>query len=136
MTNIILSIIGFLLGGSFLGFIEFLIHRHDEKNDRVGVIMKRLDELEKQIDTRFNTLDEDRERDRAIQARVRVLRFGDELRIGMDHSKETFDQNNEDIDTYERYCATHPNFKNNKTIATVEYTKRIYAERLEKNDFI
>lgn len=136
MTQIILPLLGFLLGGSFLGFIEFLIHRHDDKKDKLGQLMKRIDDLEKKMEDRFNILDEDAKKDRAIQARVRLLRFGDELRTGVNHSKESFDQNNEDIDTYEDYCESHPKFKNNKTVATVEYTKRIYAERLEKNDFI
>ena len=136
MTQILLPLLGFLLGGSFLGFIEFLIHRHDDKKDKLGQLMKRIDDLEKKMEDRFNILDEGAKKDRAIQARVRLLRFGDELRTGVNHSKESFDQNNEDIDTYEDYCSGHPKFRNNKTVATVEYTKRIYAERLEKNDFI
>ena len=136
MNQILLTLISFLLGGSFLGFIEFLIHRHDNKKDKMKKVMDRLDALEANMNAKFTALDEDAKRDRTIQARVRILRFGDELRLGMQHSKEAFDQNNEDIDTYEKYCESHPEFKNNRTVATVEFTKHIYNERLERNDFL
>lgn len=136
MTQILLPLLGFLLGGSFLGFIEFLIHRHDDKKDKLGQLMKRIDDLEKKMEDRFNILDEDAKKDRAIQARVRLLRFGDEVRQGMNHSKDSFDQCLGDTDLYEKYCSAHPEFLNNKTATTVEYIKRIYAERLEKNDFV
>lgn len=76
-----------------------------------------------------------RERD-AVNARVRILRFGDECRLGVEHSKDYFDQIEADITTYENYCREHPDFKNNMTALTIAYINKIFARCLEKNDFL
>lgn len=36
------TVIGFLLGGSFLGFVEFLLRRYDNKHDRFENIVKEI----------------------------------------------------------------------------------------------
>ena len=130
--DIILSVLGFLLGGSFLGFIEFMIHRKDEHNHRFEEIEKSI----KQIGARLDAMDAKADEREAINSRIRILRFGDDIRQGMLHSKDSFDQTLLDVDVYDDYCANHPEFLNNRTATTVEYIKRVYAERLEKNDFI
>jgi hypothetical protein len=130
--QILLSIVGFLLGGSFLGFIEFLIHRKDEHNKRYDELTKSIKDLAARLD-RMEAKGDERE---AVHSRIRILRFGDEVRQGMAHSKDSFDQCLIDTDLYENFCAANPNFLNNKTATTVEYIKRVYAERLEKNDFV
>lgn len=76
------------------------------------------------------------EKDQAVIARVRILRFGDELSRGLRHSEENFEQVLSDIDAYEHYCNAHPEFKNNQTITTTKLIKECYKERLEKRDFI
>lgn len=72
----------------------------------------------------------------AICCRVRILRFGDEVLHGVFHSKDHFDQVLSDITTYENYCDTHKDFKNNMTALTCKRIKEVYDERLEKNDFL
>lgn len=76
------------------------------------------------------------ERDQAIVARVRILRFGDEIMHDIRHSKESFEQVLSDIDDYERYCLAHPEFRNNQTVETTKLIKEKFKKRLEKNDFI
>lgn len=76
------------------------------------------------------------ERDQAVLARVRILRFGDEVSRGMKHSEENFEQVLSDIDAYEHYCQIHPEFRNNQTVTTTKLIKENYKERLEKRDFI
>ena len=71
-----------------------------------------------------------------ICCRVRILRFGDEVLHGVFHSKDHFDQVLSDITTYENYCDTHKDFKNNMTALTCKRIKEVYDERLEKNDFL
>ena len=78
--------------------------------DKVSEMEKRLAEMEEQDKVR-----------EAKNIRFRILRFGDECRHKVWHSKEHFDQIIEDIDHYETYCAEHPDFKNNKA-ATVIYS--------------
>lgn len=130
--QILLSLLGFVLGGSFLGFLEFMIHRKDERNGRFAEIEKAV----KEINSRLDVMEAKAEEREVVRSRVRILRFGDELRRGVSHSKDAFDQLLSDIDNYEDYCSEHPAFLNNKTGSTVEIIKHIYAERLEKNDFI
>lgn len=141
--NVILTIIGGLLGGGIIGFVEFLIRRKDEKRDKTKDVLEAIENLNKQLNERFTTLDQKidaveakgDERD-AVSARVRILRFADEMMEERRHSKDSWDQCLSDVTDYEQYCDTHPCFKNNQTEATVSYIKRNYTERLEKHDFL
>ena len=71
-----------------------------------------------------------------MNCRTQFTRFGDELRHGMKHSKDHFDQTLMNITKYEQYCQVHKDFANNVTEATAKLIKRNYEERLEKNDFL
>lgn len=137
--EILQTIFGGLLGGGLIGLIEFLIRRKDDKEEKNSEVLKKLGEIEKKIDaleTKVDANEEKRLEGEAVSARVRILRFIDEIREGRLHTKDSFDQCNSDITTYERFCENHPNFKNNQTSASIEYFNRVYAERLEKNDFL
>ncbi len=47
-TSIILAIIGAILGSAGLfSFLQYLISRHDKKNDKLAVVLARLDKGEK-----------------------------------------------------------------------------------------
>jgi len=126
------TLIGFLLGGSFLGFIEFLLRRYDSKNDRFSEIVKEMAEIRRDL----LRVEEKGDKREAVASRVRILQFSDELQEGRKHSKDSFDQVLSDVTEYERYCESHPNFKNNQTQATVSYIKRNYEDRLERRDFV
>lgn len=130
--DILQTLIGGLIGGGLIGFIEFLIRRKDERNDRLKEVVERLE----CIDKRIKELDEKGDEREAVNNRIRILRFMDELREGRMHSKDSYDQCITDITDYEHYCSTHPDFKNNQTVLTIEHIKHNYAERLEKNDFL
>lgn len=88
------------------------------------------------VEDKVESLAADAEETKAVTARVRILRFCDECQDGRRHSKDSFDQCLKDITDYERYCSEHPYFKNNQTVATVQYIKRLYEERLEQHDFL
>ncbi len=130
--NIITTVASVLLGGGILGFIQFLISRHDKKHDRMDEVLKAIDRLDKKVDI----LEAKGDERSAVSARVRILRFSDELLEGRRHSKDSYDQCLSDITTYEQYCDDHPKFKNNQTARTVDFIKRSYDERLEKHDFL
>lgn len=68
--------------------------------------------------------------------RQSILRFGDEIRLKENHSKEHFDQILNNINDYECYCLAHPNFKNNQAVATITLIKETYNKCLIKNDFL
>lgn len=97
-----------------------------------GEVINRFDALEKKV----NNIESVNDERNAISCRVRILRFGDEVRRGIRHSQENFDQILSDIDDYERYCGDHPDFKNNKTVATKERILKVYSEQMDENDFL
>lgn len=68
--------------------------------------------------------------------RTHILRFGDEIRLGVDHSEEHFDQVLYDISKYEKYCKSHPAYVNNKAEATIHLIKQTYEDCLSKNKFL
>ena len=129
--DILITILGVVLGGGILAFIQFLITRHDSKHDKLGGIMDAIKDLSNKVDA----LEAKGDERFAISSRVRILRFEDELQEGRKHSKDSWDQAMADIDYYETYCDQNPTFRNNQTIATVEHIQHGYRERLEKRDF-
>ena len=72
----------------------------------------------------------------ASLSRTHILRFGDEILHGVDHSKEHFDQILVDISKYEAYCKDHPEYFNNIANATIKQIKRTYQKCLENNSFL
>lgn len=84
----------------------------------VKTLEKKVDKLEYKVD-----------QNQAISSRVRILRFGDELRQGStQHSKESFDQVLDDITKYNQYCITHPEFENDRTVLTSKVIKDTYQK--------
>lgn len=96
-------------------------------------------QINKDLMDKVNTLETkvgSLEKSDVIDCRVRILTFADEIRRGVRHSKETFDQVLSDIDTYERYCTEHPDFMNNKTVAAKAKILEVYSDCMGKNDFL
>lgn len=72
----------------------------------------------------------------ATTARYRILRFNDEILHGTLHTKEHFDQILGDINAYENYCGSHPEYENNKAVLAIENIKKVYQSCTAKNDFL
>ena len=76
-----------------------------------GEVLDKMDAMNERVDKLSVKVDQSEarqaERD-AKMARNRILRFGDEVRIGTRHSKESFDEVLADITAYESYCQAHP----------------------------
>ena len=70
------------------------------------------------------------------QARIRILRFYDEICEGKRHSENHFEDIIEDIDDYESYCQFHPEFRNNRGKTACEYIKEIYQKVKTENGFL
>lgn len=126
------SVVSVLIGGGIFAFIEFLINRHDTKHDRLKDITEAIEKLTEKVDA----LDQKGDERNAINMRVRILRFRDEMLAGQGHTHDSFQQVLGDIDEYEKYCEKHPDFRNNQTTTTIEHIKANYKERLEKHDFL
>lgn len=119
--------------GLLLSMIQIAPLKLDPWSALFGWIGKKLTgDLSRKIDA----LEAKEDRRDAVNKRVRILRFEDELQNGARHSKDSFDQVLSDITDYETYCREHPDFKNNQTGVTVEHIKKVYSERLERRDFL
>lgn len=81
---------------------------------------------------KVDAIDKKVDENQATTIRVRILRFEDEVQAERDHSKDSWDQVMDDICRYELYTETHPEFKNNITVASINHLKRKYEELLEK----
>lgn len=117
--------------GGLWALVQSRMTRHDVKEDRHNEILDKISELSKKIDAVSDKVDENS----ATLARTHILRFADELTNGVDHSNEYFKQTIQDIDTYERFCDKHPDFKNNGAVLAIEYIKATYIKLLEKGEF-
>lgn len=101
-----------------------------------GDVLKKLDEMEKaQAETR-EQLDEhiriDNERNADVH-RVQILRFNRELLQEVPHTQEDFVEALSEIDFYEHYCKSHPEYENNRAVLAIENIKRAYMEWQENH---
>ena len=94
-----------------------------------------MDEL-KNLKGRMENMEAQNEQDKMDASRIRILRFGDECKRDVPHSEEHFNQVLDDIDRYESYCNSHPEYKNAKAVLTITKIKEIYGRRLENGDFL
>ena len=95
-------------------------------------VIAKVGKLEDDIEAMHAGMDEKAARD----ARSDILRFGDELRLGIKHSKEAFDNILVAINEYDEYCQEHPKFKNRMTDITKRYIEDIYDKCLRENTFL
>lgn len=98
----------------------------------IGDIDKKLDNIAHKVDR----LEEQSKEDKALLARTHILRFADEVYQSEKHSKDYFDDILADIDSYEKYCEAHPEFRNNRTTMSAERIRDIYAHLMETHGFL
>ena len=68
--------------------------------------------------------------------RAKILAFNTELLRGIDHTREDFIEVLAEIDRYESYCRSHPEYKNNRAKYAIANIGRVYNDRLKKHDFL
>lgn len=132
------QIIGRIAGG--VAVLSIFIEITPVKINPISAVLRWIGkQINKELMDKMNVFErkvEALEESDAINCRVRILTFADEIRRGVKHSKETFDQVLSDIDTYERYCAKHEDFMNNKTVAAKSKILDVYSECIDANDFL
>ena len=69
-------------------------------------------------------------------ARYRILRFEDEIRHQVLHTKEHYDQIIEDINTYEIFCKDNKWFANNQAHWAIATIRKRYDEHNVDNSFL
>lgn len=74
--------------------------------------------------------------ERAKNNRSKILRFDDELRIGIHHSYEYFEDILRTVKEYEDYCNSHADFKNRQADSAINHIQAAYDKAHEENSFI
>lgn len=117
MVEIVMAV----LGSSVLTvIINRVFNILDRKKDKQDQIISEINEMKSELYKHI----EDDEKHRADMSRARILRFSDELRRGISHSEESFNNILEDIDNYISYCTQHESvYINSKANATIRNIK-------------
>ena len=104
-----------------------------------GEVLDKMDAMNERVDKLSVKVDQSEarqaERD-AKMARNHILRFGDEVRVGTRHSKESSDEVLADITAYEAYCKAHPEFPNHRTRAAEKFISETYDKCLKEDSFL
>lgn len=114
----IAKVIGRAINGEVIGMLSEVKSKQESTSDRLNEHIR---------------LDDERNAD---EHRARILRFNNELIRDLPHTKEEFIDILADIDSYERYCTQHPEYKNNRAVHAIANIGRVYDERLQKHDFL
>mgnify|MGYP003421105706 FL=1 len=117
MVEIVMAV----LGSSVLTvIINRVFNILDRKKDKQDQIISEINEMKSELNKHI----EDDEKHRADMSRARILRFSDELRRGISHSEESFNNILEDIDNYISYCTQHESvYINSKANAAIRNIK-------------
>ena len=121
--QIVLAVLG---SGAFFTFIQYLINRYDSRRSELKTIQKEITTIRGEI-----------AENKVTTSRRRILDASDAiLNTGVHHSKEWFDQLLDDIDNYDRYCVSHPDYRNSVAVSAIANIKRIYQQCLETSSFL
>lgn len=126
------TLIGCIFGSGMIGLVEFLIRRKDEKADKTSEILKAITNLKEAVDG----IEERFDLENADDARRNILAFDDELRRGLDHSEESYNQILDDVNYYTRYCKKHIEYENNKASNAIKHINDCYQRVKAENKFI
>lgn len=100
-----------------------------EKIDSQGTQMNELTQKVSHIQNEVNE-------NAAMSSRYRILRFDDEIRHEVIHTKEHYDQIIVDIDIYEKFCKRNPEFRNNLAHMAIANIKKMYDKHNADNSFL
>lgn len=122
IPTLIISIAG---SSGLFAFIQYLITRHDGKNEVLQQIQADLDCMKKRI----SKLDKANAEQDAKSARARLLVFNDEIIIeGKKHSHGHWQQILDDAEVYETWANRNPDVKNGYAKQAVKNIKQTYDE--------
>lgn len=124
MDNLTEIIVGGGVIAAVTSLLQFFFTRRWAVKDRQNEVV----EMIKKIDEKLDAHIEADELATVKQARIRIIRLADELRNGHDASDEYIENAMDDIDVYETYCETHPQFPNSKAKLSIEIVKRAYSD--------
>lgn len=126
----IITVVVALIGSQ--GLWTWLMNRkgkYKKIEDQLRVIQDEIDALKKDIARQLQDKN-------ASDMRRDILAFDSSLRKDEKHTQEEFTEVLNEIDDYEKYCFSHPDYKNNKGQIAIANIKETYAERQKLRDYI
>lgn len=97
---------------------------------------KKTEEAIKTVQSTLNAHIKEDEDEKARNQRYRILRFYDEICEGKLHSESHFEDILDDISSYSRYAASHPDFKNHRGKIAMEEIDATYRKIKNKGGFL
>ncbi len=97
-----------------------------------GEVLREISDTKNKLEAHIQ-VDDERAAD---QHRARILAFNTELLRGQRHTREDFIDILTEIDAYESYCKSHPEYKNSRCKHAVANIGRVYDELLRTGDFL
>lgn len=94
------------------------------KKIRVDELLEKFNELNYKVDC-----------NKADDCRRIILNFNGEIKRGIHHDEEQFNEVIRLIDKYEIFCRDNPDYPNNKAVLAIENIKNVYKKAYSKNDF-
>lgn len=117
------------------GFWAWLSQRKASNKDILNAVREVRGDVD-QLRTKVDQMEKSNDERSAVDARRHIINFNEELLRDQRHSKESFDQVLSDIDDYEKYCASHPTFRNSKATLSIEHIKDCYRKAEKEHDFL
>ena len=102
-------------------------------------VLKELEEVKEELQktkTALNdhvTMDDRRTAD---GLRTQILHFNNQLLRDIKHTKEEFIEVLAKIDAYEKYCADHEDYPNNRAVLAIENIRETYKRLMQRRDFL
>lgn len=114
-------------------------HFNDAIAQKIDAVDKKVTDVNIRLDTfeeSFTSYKAEMEEEAIRGARQRILLFNDELLHDVRHTQEHFNEILFDIDNYEDYCRTHPDYSNNRAIISIKNIKSVYEKCCREKLFI
>ncbi|WP_130837516.1 hypothetical protein [Lachnoclostridium sp. Marseille-P6806] len=127
------SMIGRAIGKSLNADI---IQQQEKIRSDVEKLRIEMNKTDSGIRAEIKLINQNRDIDKVELWRSQIIRFADEIRVGLRHSEEGFNEVLEAITRYEQFCIDHPKFPNSKATASIRLIKKTYEQCLKNDAFI
>lgn len=97
-----------------------------------GEVLQEISETKRKLEDHIK-VDDERNAD---LHRSRILEFNTELLRKQRHTREDFIEILSEIDKYEKYCKSHPEYKNSRCVHAIANIGRVYDELLTTGKFL
>lgn len=138
LTNVLVPItVALISSGKLASNLEKKFSVSD-LSKKIDSLEKKIDSLEKKIDSlekKSDSLEKKIDLNKAESKRTSILRFNGEIKRGIHHDEEEFNDCLGAIDYYEDYCRENKDYPNSKAVMAIANVKRVYKKAYSKNDF-